>query len=207
MPAMGENTVDTGSQGPDRQLVLTHVNFSTIKERAGPKAPPLNYYCVRVAMVTDYSREQTGRYVMSGVNKVILVGNLGRDPEMRYTPSGTAVANFTVATSERFTDKSGDKQERTEWHRIVAWGRLAEICNEYLRKGKQVYLEGRLQTREWEDKDGNKKYTTEIVAREMQMLGRAGDAPMAAPSGDAPEEGVAQAQAPAGGADDDDLPF
>ena len=108
---------------------------------------------------------------MGGINKVILVGRLGQDPEVRYTPSGQPVANFSVATSEEWKDKnSGEKQERTEWHRIVAWRRLGEICGEYLRKGSQVYIEGRLQTRSWEDRDGNKRYTTEIVARDMQML-------------------------------------
>ena len=112
---------------------------------------------------------------MAGINKVILIGNLGRDPEVRYTPSGAAVANFTIATSEEWKDKdTGEKRERTEWHRIVAWGRLGEICGEYLHKGKQVYIEGRLQTRDWEDRDGNKRYTTEIVAQSMQMLGPAG---------------------------------
>jgi single-strand DNA-binding protein len=109
------------------------------------------------------------------VNKVILVGNLGKDPEVRYTASGTAVANFTLATSERFKDRDGNPQERTEWHNIVAWRQLAEICGKYLVKGKQVYIEGKIQTRAWEDRDGNKRYTTEIVADQMQMLGRAGD--------------------------------
>jgi single-strand DNA-binding protein len=109
---------------------------------------------------------------MASVNKVILIGNLGADPEVRYMPSGGAVANFRMATTEQWTDKgSGEKQERTEWHRIVAFGRLGEICGEYLHKGSPVYIEGRLQTREWEDRDGNKRYTTEIVALAMQMLG------------------------------------
>jgi single-strand DNA-binding protein len=109
---------------------------------------------------------------MAGVNKVILIGRLGRDPEVRYTPSGVAVANFTIATSDEWTDKNtGQKQERTEWHRIVAWRRLGEICGEYLHKGSQVYIEGRLQTRSWEDGDSNTRYTTEIVAQNMQMLG------------------------------------
>ena len=108
---------------------------------------------------------------MAGVNKVILVGNLGAEPELRYTPGGAAVANFRIATSEQWTNKDGEKEERTEWHRIVAWGRLGEICGEYLHKGRQVYVEGRLQTRSWEDRDGNKRYTTEIVALTMQMLG------------------------------------
>ena len=112
---------------------------------------------------------------MAGVNKVILVGRLGADPEVRYTNTGTAVANFNIATSSSYTDKSGEKTERTEWHRIVAFGKLGEICGEYLAKGKQVYIEGRLQTRDWEDRDGNKKKTTEIVAGVMQMLGAAGD--------------------------------
>jgi len=100
----------------------------------------------------------------SGVNKVILIGNLGKDPEVRYTPSGQAVANFTIATNENWTDKQGQKQERTEWHRIVVWGKPAELCGEYLSKGRQVYVEGRLQTREWTNKEGAKQYTTEVVA-------------------------------------------
>ncbi len=108
---------------------------------------------------------------MAGVNKVILIGRLGKDPEIRYTPSGVAVANFTIATSEEWKDReSGQKQERTEWHRIVAWRRLGEICGEYLRKGSHVYIEGKLQTRSYEDRDGNKRYITEIVASNMQML-------------------------------------
>lgn len=111
---------------------------------------------------------------MAGVNKVILVGNLGADPEVRYTPSGTAVTNFRIATSETRTNKEGQKETKTEWHRIVTFGKLAEICGEYLSKGKQVYIEGKIQTRSWDDKDGNKKYTTEIVANTMQMLGSKG---------------------------------
>ncbi|MBI5326702.1 MAG: single-stranded DNA-binding protein [Deltaproteobacteria bacterium] len=109
---------------------------------------------------------------MAGINKAILVGRLGKDPEIKYMPSGIAIANFTIATSENYKDKDGQKQERTEWHRIVAFGKLAEICGEYLTKGKQVYIEGRIQTRSWDDKDGNKKYMTEIVANTMQMLGK-----------------------------------
>jgi single-strand DNA-binding protein len=105
------------------------------------------------------------------VNKVILVGRLGQNPEVRYTPSGAAVANFSVATNESWTDKSGQKQERTEWHRIVVWGKLAELCSQYLSKGRQAYIEGRLQTREWQDKDGVKKYTTEVQAQTVQFLG------------------------------------
>lgn len=159
---------------------------------------------------------------MASVNKAIIVGNLGRDPEMRYTQSNTAVTNFTVATTDTWSDRNGEKQERTEWHRVVTWGRLAEICGQYLQKGKQVYIEGRLQTREWEDQNGQKKYTTEIVAQTMQMLGRAGDfqgggAPSGAPSG--PPAGGQPRQAKQGGGEDpfgsppmpggdeDDLPF
>ena len=108
---------------------------------------------------------------MASVNKVILLGNLGSDPELRYTPSGRAVANFSLATHEQWTGKDGEKGERTEWHRIVAWGRLGEICGEYLHKGSQVYIEGRIQSRTWEDREGNKRYTTEIIAQTMQMLG------------------------------------
>lgn len=109
------------------------------------------------------------------VNKVILVGNLGKDPELRYTASGTAVATFSLATTERFKDRDGSQQEKTEWHNIVAWRQLAEICGKYLHKGKQVYIEGKIQTRSYDDRDGNKRYITEIVVDQMQMLGRAGD--------------------------------
>ena len=110
-----------------------------------------------------------------GVNKVILVGNLGKDPETRYMPSGSAVTNLTLATSESWKDKqTGDQQERTEWHKIAMFGRLAEIAAEYLRKGSQVYIEGKLRTRKWQDKEGKDRYTTEIVADEMQMLGSKG---------------------------------
>ena len=152
-----------------------------------------------------------------GVNKVILVGNLGRDPEVRYSPNGQAVANVTIATSESWKDKTtGDKQERTEWHRIVFFGRLAEIAGEYLKKGSQIYVEGRLQTRKWQDKDGHDRYTTEIVANEMQMLGsREG---RGAPAADFAQEepaamntsassSKAPAAAKAGGDFDDDIPF
>lgn len=143
---------------------------------------------------------------MSGVNKVILIGHLGADPTVRSTQSGTAVCNFNLATTERFKDKNGERQERTEWHRVVAFARLAEICGEYLKKGKQIYIEGRLQTRSWEDQQGQKKYTTEIVAANMTMLGRAGDA-----GGDVPPQSFPpdQESAPQGAAatDDDDLPF
>jgi single-strand DNA-binding protein len=143
---------------------------------------------------------------MSGVNKVILIGNLGADPTMRYTPSGTAVANFNVATSERFTNKSGEKETRTEWHRVVAWSKLAEICNQYLKKGKQVYIEGRLQTRQWEDQSGNNRSTTEVIATNMVMLGRAGDADY---SDNIPSQELQQEEqtSTASSGDDDDLPF
>lgn len=113
---------------------------------------------------------------MRGVNKVILVGNLGADPETRYSSTGTAVTNFRIATSENWTNKEGGKETRTEWHRIVSFGKLAEICAEYLNKGKQVYVEGRLQSRSWEDKEGNKRWTTEVVANNMVMLGSAAEA-------------------------------
>jgi single-strand DNA-binding protein len=105
------------------------------------------------------------------INKAILVGNLGKDPELRYTAGGQAVATFSLATTEKFKNKSGEQQERTEWHNIVAWGPLAEICGKYLVKGKQVYVEGRIQSRSYDDRDGNKRYITEIVISDMQMLG------------------------------------
>jgi len=104
------------------------------------------------------------------LNKVMVIGRLGQDPELKYTPGGAAVCNFSVATSENWTDKSGQKQERTEWHRIVVWGKLAELCNQYLAKGRQAFIEGRLQTRSWEDKEGQKRYTTEIMANTVQFL-------------------------------------
>ena len=110
-----------------------------------------------------------------GINKVILIGNLGADPEMKYTASGTPLCNFRLATSESFKDRDGNQQERTEWHRITAWGRLAEICGQYLSKGRQVYVEGSIRTRSWDDqKTGEKRYMTEIVAREVQFLGGQG---------------------------------
>lgn len=107
------------------------------------------------------------------VNKVILLGRLGQDPELKYTPGGAAVCNFSMATTEAWTDKSGQKQEKTEWHRIVVWGKLAELCNQYLAKGRQAFVEGRLQTRSWDDKDGSKRYTTEILANTVQFIGGA----------------------------------
>jgi single-strand DNA-binding protein len=142
---------------------------------------------------------------MAGINKAIIVGRLGRDPEVRYTPSGVAVANFSVATSEEWKDKdSGEKKERTEWHRIVAFGKLGEICGEYLAKGKQVYVEGRIQTRDWEDQNGVKRYTTEIVASQMQMLGARDDT--SAVKTEIPP--VAEYPgAPGSGSEDNDIPF
>ncbi|MGD8690660.1 MAG: single-stranded DNA-binding protein [Gammaproteobacteria bacterium] len=146
-----------------------------------------------------------------GVNKVILVGNLGVDPEIRYMPSGAAVANVRLATSEQWKDKqTGEQQERTEWHRVVFFGRLAEIVGEYLKKGSQIYVEGSIRTRKWQGQDGQDRYTTEIVANEMQMLGGrggAGGGGSYAPSGSA-----SRSQAPepsSGGPDDfdDDIPF
>ncbi len=112
-----------------------------------------------------------------GINKAILVGNLGQDPELRYTGSGTAVCNMRLATNSRYKDKDGEWVDKTEWHNVVAWARLAEICNEYLRKGSQVYFEGSLQTRSWDDRDGNTRYTTEVKVREMLMLGGDGGGP------------------------------
>lgn len=109
------------------------------------------------------------------VNKVILVGNLGKDPELRYTPSGTAVATFSLATTERYKDRDGNKQTKTEWHNIVAWRQLAEICGKYLHKGKQIYVEGKIQNRSYDDRDGNKRYISEVIVNEMQMLGSRDD--------------------------------
>jgi single-strand DNA-binding protein len=128
------------------------------------------------------------------VNKVILVGNLGKDPELRYTPSGAAVANFSIATTENYKDRDGNRQSKTEWHNIVVWRQLAEICGKYLHKGKQVYIEGKLQTRKWQDRDGNDKYTTEIIADQMQMLGRAGDDNSSGYQGDNDQQEYAPAQ-------------
>lgn len=138
---------------------------------------------------------------MSSVNKVILLGRLGSDPEVRFTAGGQAVANFRIATSESWKDKSGQKQERTEWHRIVVWGKLAELCGEYLKKGRQVYLEGKIQTQEWTDKEGKKNYTTEIIAQHVTFLGGKGE------RGSAPETaGVPDSQMAQGG-ETDDIPF
>ena len=164
-----------------------------------------------------------------GVNKVILIGNVGSDPELKYTTNGAGVSNFSVATNETWTDKNtNERQERTEWHRIVAWGRLAEICNQYLRKGSKVYIEGSLQTRSWEGQDGQKRYTTEIRAAEMQMLdsredagggnyGGGGEGHSQQPAPAQPAQGTApMGNGPQGGGasepppfndPDDDLPF
>ena len=144
---------------------------------------------------------------MRGVNKVILVGNLGRDPEVRYTREGTAVANLNLATTETWNDGSGQRQERTEWHRVVAWGKLAEIAKEYLGKGKQVYIEGRLQTRSWEDKEGVKRYTTEIKADQMVMLGGRGGDGMPRDSGPPPPEASDSGRPESFQATEDDVPF
>ncbi len=128
---------------------------------------------------------------MASVNKVILVGNLGRDPEVRYMPDGGAITNVSIATTDTWKDKDGSKQEKTEWHRVVFFSRLAEIAGEYLKKGSQIYIEGRLQTRKWQDKDGQEKYSTEVIAEKMQMLGgKSGNAEMgersSAPSNNSP---------------------
>ncbi|MCK5641092.1 MAG: single-stranded DNA-binding protein [Gammaproteobacteria bacterium] len=147
---------------------------------------------------------------MAGVNKVILVGNIGRDPEVRYTKSGQAVASFSLATSEKFTKKDGSKEETTEWHRIVIWGKLAEIVGEYCSKGKQVYLEGKNQTREWEDNEGNKKQTTEVVCHVMTMLGQAGGGSGSGQNSGKSGQFDEGAGAGSGGSDDfegEDIPF
>ena len=138
------------------------------------------------------------------VNKVILVGNLGRDPEVRTTPSGQPVASFSLATNRRWRDRDGNRQEQTEWHEIVCWGRQAEVAGQYLNKGKQVYVEGRLQTRSWEDRQsGEKKYRTEVICDNFQMLGSRGSS---YDGGDSRPSGPAQTPAPAV-PDDDDIPF
>ena len=144
---------------------------------------------------------------MAGINKVIIVGNLGKDPEVTYVPSGAAVAKFSVATSETWKDKtSGEKKERTEWHRIVAWDKLGEICGKYLSKGRQVYVEGKLQTHSYDDKEGVKRYVTEIIAQDVQFLGGKGDSSDAGRSGGGPSQREpAGGRGPAGG--EDDIPF
>jgi single-strand DNA-binding protein len=152
---------------------------------------------------------------VASVNKVILIGNLGKDPEMRYAPSGDAVANMTIATTEKWKDKDGERQEKTEWHRIVCFKKLADICGDYLKKGAPVYFEGRIQTRKWTNKEGQDQYTTEIVADRMQMLGSKGDSPDKSQRGNGPSDerpGRDRQSAPiatGGGFDDmeDDIPF
>lgn len=155
---------------------------------------------------------------MASVNKVILIGNLGKDPETRYLPSGEAVTSFSIATSETWKDKtSGEKKEATEWHRISAFGKLAEICGEYLRKGSQVYIEGALRTRKWQDKEGQDRYTTEIRADQMRMLGSRGGGeggggggmrePSAAPSGGSASKAPAKKSGGSFDDMDDDIPF
>ena len=150
-----------------------------------------------------------------GVNKVILVGNLGKDPDVKYTASGAAITNITVATSESWNDKqTGEKQEKTEWHRVVFFRRLAEVAGEYLRKGSQVYIEGKLQTRKWQDQNGQDRYTTEIVASDMQMLGSRGGEAGARPQqggggfrSSAPAQQAAEKPQSENGFADDDIPF
>lgn len=143
------------------------------------------------------------------VNKVILVGNLGKDPEVRFTPNGRALAKFPVATSERWTDPDGNKQERTEWHNVVVWGKQAETCGQYLSKGRQVFVEGSIRSRQYDDKDGNKRYMTEIVARDVRFLGGGGGGGGRATT-DAGTAGTAGTGVPPGedaGPPEDDIPF
>jgi single-strand DNA-binding protein len=155
-----------------------------------------------------------------GVNKVILVGNLGADPDMRYTPSGQGVCELRLASSESWNDKNGQRQERTEWHRIVVWGKRAEVCSKYLSKGRQVYVEGRIQTRTYDDKDGNKRYITEIIAADVQFLGGGGrEGAQGGRSGGRSDEAPPPSDADfgggagygggggGGGGPDDDIPF
>ncbi|MCB9561408.1 MAG: single-stranded DNA-binding protein [Kofleriaceae bacterium] len=147
-----------------------------------------------------------------GVNKVILVGNLGADPDMRYTPSGAGVCELRVATSDSWTDKNGQRQERTEWHRVIVWGKRAEVCAKYLAKGRQVYVEGRIQTRNYDDKDGNKRYITEVIANDVQFLGgkeggaRRGSGDDVPPPPD-PDYYSGGPPGGGGGGPDDDIPF
>jgi len=153
---------------------------------------------------------------MLGVNKVILIGHLGKDPELRYTPGGQATASFSLATSERWTDKNGQRQERTEWHNIVVWAKLAEIANQYLKKGSPAYIEGRITNRSWDDRDGNKRYRTEIVANTIQFLGSGSGGAGASDPMSGQEPGPAGRAAPPepdpmpagpGAAIDEELPF
>ena len=142
---------------------------------------------------------------MASLNKVMLIGNLGKDPEVRYTPSGQAVASFNLATSEKFKNKNGEWEERTEWHRVTLWARLAEIAGEYLSKGKTIYIEGRLQTRKWQDNSGNERYTTEIVGEKMQMLSPKGEGRRGSDVTSEPVAGGGGYEEPP--FQDDDIPF
>ena len=148
---------------------------------------------------------------MASLNKILLIGNLGRDPEIRYTQDGSPVANFSIATTDSYTDKGGVRQERTEWHNIVAWSRLAELAKRYLVKGRQVYVEGRLRTREWTDRDGNKRKTTEVIASQMVLLGSraesSGDSASASPVQQPTTYGESEPALEEGGITGDDLPF
>ena len=148
---------------------------------------------------------------MASVNKVIIIGNLGRDPEVRYMPDGGAIANISVATTDTWKDKSGEKQERTEWHRVAFFGKLAEIAGEYLKKGSQVYVEGSLRTRKWQDREGKDRYTTEIVADRMQMLGsRGGGSEAMSQEAPAKEHTPSKSEGKGGGGIEDledDIPF
>lgn len=151
---------------------------------------------------------------MSGVNKVILLGHLGGDPEVRYTKNGKAMARFSIATSESWATQEGERQERTEWHRVVVWGKLGELCGQYLSKGRQVYLEGRIQTRSWEDKEGQKRYTTEVVGQTVQFLGKGSGENGKSPHADMQDDATTTAASvfdknpePSFGATDDDIPF
>jgi single-strand DNA-binding protein len=162
-------------------------------------------------------QKKRSEYMARGVNKVILIGNLGSDPEVKYTPNGAPVANFSLATSESWNDKDGQRQERTEWHRLVLWRKLAEIAGQYLKKGARIYVEGKLQTRSWDDQSGQKRYMTEVVVNDMQMLDSRGEGGGSggqdAGYSDRPAGGqnvgpAAQPEAPPPPAgDDDDLPF
>jgi single-strand DNA-binding protein len=165
-------------------------------------------------VLVKYAHNWGTKEMARGINKAIIVGNLGRDPEVRYTANGNAIANITIATTESWKDRqSGERQEKTEWHRVVFFGRLAEIAGEYLKKGAQVYIEGRLQTRKWEDKSGQERYTTEIVASEMQMLGSRGAGTSGESDDDYSSAGRSGADSSSGGASagnpdlDDDIPF
>ena len=153
-------------------------------------------------------KEERGLMSKGSINKAILIGNLGSDPELRSTPSGVQVANFSLATTESWTDKSGERQERTEWHRVVIWRRLAEVAGQYLKKGSKIYIEGKLQTRSWEDQNGQKRYTTEVVANSMEMLDGGQTAVAEVDMAYNTREGAASAAPVAAGAPSDDgLPF